>query len=137
MENQKYRVIFMDDDTILHSIFKMLFEMQNINVDMVESAEQALELIKNNLENDKAPYDIYVIDIYMKKMSGIEFLKTARQENLIKEEATIIIYSNQDLEEVKKQTQGLGMDKQLLKIEHQPKDLVQKIIQVADEKNKK
>jgi PAS domain S-box-containing protein len=62
-------VLHVDDDEALLCVAKQCLEMQsNVEVESVQSAEEALELLKNK------KFDVIVSDYQMRRKNGLEFL---------------------------------------------------------------
>jgi PAS domain S-box-containing protein len=67
-------ILFVDDETPLFEVAKLFLERDgDFNVDVVESAVLALEVLKSK------EYDAIVSECMMPEMDGIEFLKSLRQ----------------------------------------------------------
>lgn len=67
-------ILFVDDETPLLEVAKLFLEREgDFNVDVVESAVLALEVLKSK------EYDAIVSDCMMPEMDGIEFLKSLRR----------------------------------------------------------
>jgi len=68
-EEKNIRILFVDDDkTILDSIERMFFDMDEWEMDFADSGKEALELIEEEF------YDVIVSDMRMPKMNGAELL---------------------------------------------------------------
>jgi EAL domain-containing protein (putative c-di-GMP-specific phosphodiesterase class I) len=67
------RVLLVDDDEALRTVYADLLRAQDFEVDTAETAEAALERVA------ATRYDVVLSDIQMPGMGGIEFLKAVRK----------------------------------------------------------
>lgn len=85
-------VLYVDDEPNLLEITKLFLEKDgDINVDTVESAQEALEIL------DRDRYDAIVSDYLMPGMDGIEFLKRIRNHGF---STPFIIFTGRGREDV-------------------------------------
>ncbi len=70
MEEQKKRILFVDDDANVRLLYKTVFEKEGYDVLLAESGEKALDIL-----NSDEHVDLLVLDIRMKGMSGLEALQ--------------------------------------------------------------
>ncbi len=68
-----YSVLLVEDDLQLAKIVKRILESKNFLVDLVENGNEAIEKIK------KRDYDIYLIDINIPGVNGLELVKFIRE----------------------------------------------------------
>ena len=91
-EEKITRILFVDDDrTILDSIERMFFDMDEWEMDFVDSGKEALELIEEEF------YDVIVSDMRMPEMNGAELLD--RVQNISPSTIRFILsgYSDQEM----------------------------------------
>jgi two-component system, OmpR family, response regulator ResD len=100
MEKKNVKVLIVDDDKFLLGMYSLKFANNGYDVDTTVGSVPALEKLRHG---DKP--DIVLLDIIMPHMTGLELLKTIRQENLIPN-AVVIMLTNQsqssDIEEAKR-----------------------------------
>ena len=92
-------VFVVDDDKIFHFIIKKLLLNNNINVSpsFFENGLEAIEGIKNKLENGENPPDLILLDINMPVLDGWQFLEEFKSlKKFLKEEISIYIISSSD-----------------------------------------
>ncbi|MGL2966405.1 response regulator [Flavobacterium sp. XGLA_31] len=91
-------VFVVDDDKIFHFIIKKLLASSNIDVTpaFFENGLQAIEGIKNKLQNGETPPDLILLDINMPVLDGWQFLEEFKilKEQIQKEIAIYIISSS-------------------------------------------
>ncbi|MFW5973295.1 MAG: sigma-54-dependent transcriptional regulator, partial [Bacteroidota bacterium] len=72
---QQPRILFVDDEHLLHSLFERLFSRQGMHVTSCHSAVQAMEVLK------KEEFDLVVTDFMMPDVDGLQLLAHIRQEH--------------------------------------------------------
>ncbi len=82
MENEKLKILIIDDDFEIVDGMKGVLTEIGYDVTTIYSGEEALKLI------EKENFNIHILDIIMPKMSGLEVLKKARE---IKPDANFIM----------------------------------------------
>lgn len=65
-----------DDEEALCEILKFNLEKEGYEVDCAYSAEEALD-------GDLTPYDLFIVDIMMERLSGFDFAKRVRNDDVI------------------------------------------------------
>ena len=78
------RVLLVEDDIELASSIKTFFKFKEFDVDLFYDGEDAF----NHLESNKIDYDLYIIDVNIPNINGLELLKFIRK---IKLDTPIII----------------------------------------------
>ncbi len=73
--DQQPKILFVDDEQLLHGLFDRLFTRNGIRVKSCLNAEQAMEALKEE------PYDLVVTDFMMPDIDGLELLAHIRQEH--------------------------------------------------------
>ncbi|GIV59762.1 MAG: sigma-54-dependent Fis family transcriptional regulator [Rhodothermaceae bacterium] len=68
------RILFVDDEQLLHNLFERLFARHGMQVVSCSNALQAMELLKEQA------FDLVVTDFMMPDMDGLELLAHIRQE---------------------------------------------------------
>lgn len=100
-------VLYVDDEPVLLDLAKQFLEQTNeIHVDTLDSAQEALETIRTT------PYDVILSDFQMPEMNGIAFLKTVRAEHPL---LPFIIFTGRGREEIVIEALNNGADHYLQK----------------------
>ncbi len=73
--DKKPRILFVDDEQLLHSLFDRLFSRSGMEVESCLNAEQAMKAL------DDDSFDLVVTDFMMPDMDGLELLSHIRQEH--------------------------------------------------------
>lgn len=68
------RILVIDDEESICEIVKYNLLKEGYEVDVAYSAEDALEM-------DLKPYDLFIVDIMMERLSGFDFAKTLRNSD--------------------------------------------------------
>ena len=100
MKNVKLLVT--DDHPMIRNGVRLMLENQssyNFQITEASNGEEALSKIKEN------NFDVLILDISMRKMGGIDVLKSLKQS---KNKTPIIIQSMHDEAQIIKQTMDLG-----------------------------
>ncbi len=88
------KILLLEDDTILSKTLEEILKEHNFEVESITTAEEALDKTFYN------KYDIYLFDINLPKMNGIELLKSLKEAD--DTTPTIFISANQDIETIAK-----------------------------------
>jgi len=93
--NNKTRVLIVDDDRMLCSVFKEGLQASGYECDTAFNGQAALELISVEQFGSR-PFDVMVTDIIMPGIDGFEVTEKAKQLN---PEIAVIVMTGFDLEE--------------------------------------
>ncbi|MCZ4353553.1 response regulator [Roseovarius aestuarii] len=86
------RILLVDDDPVFRGIFSEKLALQGLaRITLAASAEEALELV----EQQRIPFDCFLLDIMLGDMDGIELCHRLRQHPTCKSAPIIMITSNQ------------------------------------------
>ncbi len=88
------KILLLEDDILLSDLISTHLKEQNYEVDSFDDGKEALE----NIENKK--YDMFIFDINVPKISGLDLLKEIRDYEL--SIPTIMITAYQDTQHLKK-----------------------------------
>ena len=102
---QKKKVLLVDDDQFLVSLYKKNAEQYPLELTAAISGEEALALLRGGLVPDNI-----LLDINMPGMSGVEVLKAIREEKLVPN-ADMTILSNIHQAEHEDEFRKLGIQR--------------------------
>ena len=71
------RILLVEDEKHLAEAVSQILKKQNYTVDMVHDGEDGLDCALAGI------YDVIILDIMLPKMSGLEILKTIREEKIL------------------------------------------------------
>ena len=105
MNEEKKRILVVDDDVSILRVFKNILEKEGYLVETVETGKDALEKIK------KEKFNVCLVDVRLPDMDGTDLLlKMANDSEIIK-----IIVTGFSSEEVGKKAADYGADDFLVK----------------------
>jgi len=114
------KILIVEDEEFLVEMYKTKFELENFQVILAFSSEQAISILKKNIP------DLILLDVLLPEKSGITFLEETKQiKNISK--VPIIIFSNYDDSATRNRAKQLGAESYLIKTEFTPKQLLVKI----------
>ena len=105
--NDKIKILLVEDEIDISEIIKINLEFQDYTVETVISAENAL---KTNL----AKYDLFIFDIMLENMTGIELAKKIKSQNEL-QNTPIIFLTAKNTEENKLNGFEVGADDYITK----------------------
>jgi DNA-binding response OmpR family regulator len=114
------KILIVEDETFLIEMYKTKFEIENFQVISAISSEQAINILKNDIP------DLILLDILLPRKSGITFLREIRQIRKVSK-VPVIVFSNYDDSETRKEAKQLGVEDYLIKTEFTPNQLLIKI----------
>jgi two-component system phosphate regulon response regulator PhoB len=85
LEKSPAQVLVVEDEAEIRELISLLLMRQGHTVQECATATEALEWI------DKAKYDLVVLDWMMPGMSGLEFLRSARNKPLMKQSPILMV----------------------------------------------
>jgi CheY-like chemotaxis protein len=94
MSNKTLRVLAVDDDMINRKLIKsMLMKAENVS-EVIEAVNgmDALDILKKDTS-----IDIVLLDIIMPIMGGIDFLKVARADDIMKSIPVIVLTTDETI----------------------------------------
>ena len=120
MDQAKKRVLFVEDDNELASVYQMRLEAEGLEVKRVDNGEDALAVAK-----DYRP-DLVLLDAMMPKVSGFDVLDILRNTP---ETANykIVMLTALSQESDKKRAEDLGVDEYLVKSQVVLNEVIERI----------
>ncbi len=91
---KQWKILLLEDNALFAETLKDFLEDKDFDIDIVSDGEEAID--KSYFNN----YDIYLLDINVPSINGVDFLKMLRRSG--DERPTIFITSHQDKETLKK-----------------------------------
>ncbi|GMU73965.1 MAG: hypothetical protein AMXMBFR44_1640 [Candidatus Campbellbacteria bacterium] len=124
-QSQQMKVLMVDDDQFLISLYKKKGETAGIELATALSGQEALDILKGGFLPD-----IIALDVTMAGMSGIEVLKYIRANNLAPS-AKVVILSNTADESVMNDAKTLGADKFIFKASLLPSQVFDELMAIV------
>ena len=91
---KQWKILLLEDNALFAETLKDFLEEKEFDVDIANDGEEAIN--KSYFNN----YDIYLLDINVPEVNGVDFLKMIRRSG--DERPTIFITSHQDIDTLKK-----------------------------------
>jgi DNA-binding response OmpR family regulator len=119
---KKKKILLIEDEKILSEMYKQKFTQAGFEVFSSSESEEGLEMAK------KEKPDLIVLDILLPRENGIIFLKWMKEEPEISS-IPVMVFSNYDDPETKKEARELGIKDYLIKANYTPNGIVEKVKQ--------
>ncbi len=119
MSNPKRKILLIEDDSFLLSMYTTKFELENFIVVTAEDGEKGFEMVMK-----EAP-DIILLDIILPKMSGFEVLKKIKSDDELKKIPVILLTNLSQKSDIEKGL-GLNADDYIIKAHFTPAEVVEK-----------
>ena len=120
VKNTPKSILVVEDDAALSEAYKLVLDHAGYKTRVATSGLDALKSIEEHEP------DIILLDIRMPVMDGIAFLK-AYQPNTRPNPASVIVFSNYDMEHEVDEVYQLGAERYVLKAWASPSELVKLI----------
>ncbi len=110
------KILVVDDSESSREIFKGMLSMHAVDVDCVDSGEEALVLIREADEKHRKPYDLMLLDWRMPEMDGVDVLKELEVLG-IEAPPSVIMLTAFGREELKQEAEqkGINVENMLVK----------------------
>lgn len=123
MANNHKKVLLVEDDEMLHTMYTQKFAKEGYEVFSAYNGAEGLQMV-----DEKKP-DVILLDIIMPKMDGFVALKKLKKnENTAK--IPVILLTNLGQEEDIRKGKELGADDYFIKANHTPQEIVAKVKEV-------
>lgn len=129
MEENKKKILIVDDDKFLLDMYSGKFQKEGIEVLTSSSSTDTLAKLRDGLNPD-----IILLDIIMPTMDGLELLEIIRKEKLAKDSVVVMLTNQADSED---QAEKLGMDGFIVKAMAIPSEVVKTVLDIYNKKRKK
>lgn len=125
MPQDKKKILLVEDDSFLISMYTTKFELENFEVVAAEDGEKGLGLAV------KEKPDIILLDILLPKMNGFEVLKELKN-NKETSQIPVILLTNLSQKNEIEQGLALGAQDYLIKAHFMPSEVMDKIKKVLN-----
>lgn len=119
--NMNKKIVIIDDDTFLLDMYVTKFKKAEFEVLAFSSAQEALEILK-----DEQHVDVVIFDIIMPGMDGWTFAREYRKLNL-HPNAKFVVLSNQNQQTDIEVSKEVGADLFIVKALKTPTEVVQEV----------
>ncbi|HTE48963.1 MAG TPA: response regulator [Candidatus Paceibacterota bacterium] len=121
MENEKKKILIVDDDSFLLDMYALKFSQNNFEVHTVVSGAQAIEKLKSGLNPD-----VILIDIIMPEMDGFQMLEKIIADKLALNSIKIIL-SNKSQQSDIDRGNSLGVAGYIIKANSTPVEVINQV----------
>lgn len=123
-EENKKKVLIVDDDKFLLDMYTVKFTENNFNVTAALGSLEALNRIKEGTNPD-----VMLFDVVMPAMDGFELLETIKRDKLAPNAKTIILSNLGQQSDIDK-GKSLGADGYIVKANSTPSEVVEKVKEI-------
>lgn len=119
-----YKVLLVDDDDFLISMYTQKFEHEGDEVQSASSTQEALSILRGGYQPD-----VIAFDVVMPQQNGFDLVQAIKSENLLGH-AHLVALTNQWENENRTKAEELGVNAYIIKAESVPSDIVEKVHKV-------
>mgnify|MGYP001608922455 CR=1 FL=1 len=130
MENQKRKILIVDDDSFLLDMYALKFSQNDFEVYTAVNGIQAIEKLKNGLKPD-----VMLVDILMPEMDGFTMLEKINTDKLSPDSLKIIL-SNKSQQSDIERGESLGVAGYIIKANSTPVEVINQVVNILSEKGK-
>ncbi len=124
MNNNSYKILLVDDDTLISDMYTMKFRNAGHEVVVVTSADEALAATESG-----GGFDVFLLDLVMPGTNGFELLEELNNRGLVGN-GTVIILTNQSREEDINKAESLGAKGYIVKASSVPSEVVVAVLEI-------
>jgi DNA-binding response OmpR family regulator len=128
MSDKKIKVLIIEDDPFLSSMYATKFELEGFAVFSGDNGQKGLDLALVEIP------DIILLDILMPVMNGFEVLENLKKNDKTKNIPTILLTNLNQKDEIERGF-ALGADDYLIKAHFMPSEVVEKVRGLISDKN--
>lgn len=126
MANKKIKILLIEDDPFLLSMYVTKFEMENFNVITAQDGDKGLKLAVRETP------DIILLDLILPEKDGFEVLKGLMADEKLKNIPVILLTNLSQKEDIDRGLE-LGANDYLIKAHFTPSEVVEKVKKVLNE----
>lgn len=130
--DQKLKIMIVEDEQSLQEAILLKLKSLNIATIAFESGQKAIDYLKNLSTVSDLPNLIW-LDVYLKDLNGVEFMKQLKHYNNLSKIPVIVVSNSASPEKVEKMYE-LGVEKYFLKADKRLDEIVDSIYQILKEK---
>ncbi|KKQ89455.1 MAG: Response regulator receiver modulated diguanylate cyclase [Berkelbacteria bacterium GW2011_GWA2_38_9] len=130
MSIRKPIILVIEDDLELRELYEQRLRLEKFDVRLAPDGQTGLELAQTEKP------DVVLLDLRLPKLNGFEFLKKLKADPATKN-ISVVVLSALWQDEDKRRAIQLGADIYLVKSETIPKDVVETLSKIINEKQKK
>ncbi len=120
------KILIVEDERMLAEMYKDRFTQEGFEVYCAPDAEEGIETAQ------KVRPDLIILDILLPRENGTDFLEKLRKMEEIAS-TPVVAFSNYDDTDSKKKAMNLGAKDYLIKTDHTPKEILEKVREYLEE----
>jgi len=128
MSDMKIKILLIEDDPFLSSMYTTKFELENFTVFSGDDGQKGLDLALAEIP------DIILLDIMMPVMNGFEVLEQLKKDERTKNIPVILLTNLNQKDDIEKGL-SMGANDYLIKAHFMPSEVVEKIRKIISSKN--
>ncbi len=126
------KILIIEDDQELSRMYERAFRLSGYEVELAFDGKEAIEKVTHTPEKPA----LILLDILIPTVSGLDVLRTIKQDENSKQ-IPVIVLTNSFKKENADLFLSLGASLYLVKMDHDPKHIVQKVNQFLEAANSK
>lgn len=119
------KVFMAEDDPLMIRMYERAFKASGFELELAFDGDEAM----NKLTKMDPPPTAIILDVMMPKKNGFDVLKEVRQNEKLKNVPVVMLTNLAGEGDAQKAT-GLGANLYLVKSEHNPKEILEKVKEV-------
>ncbi len=123
MPDNKIKILLIEDDSFLLSMYTAKFELENFEVYAAGDGEKGLKLAESK------PLDIILLDIILPKVDGFEVLQKLKFDEKLKKIPVILLTNLSQKNDIER-GMSMGANDYLIKAHFTPAEVVEKVKKV-------
>jgi len=131
-QHNTYNLCIVDDDPFLLDMYNLKFQAAGHTVACFTDAGSALNELRGG-----ARFDALLLDLVMPQISGLELLKTIREENLCGDSTSLVVLSNQNQQDDIDAAESYRVDGYLVKANTLPSEVLEQVEDIIENKRAK
>ena len=120
ISNGVKKILIIEDEKILSDMYVDKLSQAGFKIISAQTSDEGFAKAKKEKPN------LILLDILLPKGNGISFLKKLRANSKIAN-TKVVVFSNFDDPQTKKEAEELGVDSYLIKTNYTPKEMVNKV----------
>ena len=129
MEQEKRKILIVDDDSFLLDMYALKFSQNNFEVYTTSDGVHAIEKLKGGLKPD-----IILMDIIMPEMDGFKTLAEINNQKLCPDCIKIILSNKSDPKDME-EGKRLGVAGYIVKANYTPAEVIDEVVGILEKNN--
>jgi len=123
MENKKLKIWLIEDDVPTKEIYDVALQGAGYEVDCMDTGREVYEKFEEIKSGKKEKPDLVLLDLILPDVNGIEILKKAKGDDILKS-ISFFVFTNYTDPELERETIKLEADKYIVKTNFIPSQIL-------------